>query len=177
MKRTLFIFLAGFVFALLLSAAWTRFSPKLFHHLFYLNSYHEFESAEPAGRKDEADLLVFSYDRPLQLYAFLETVDKNVKGINELHVLYKTSDDRFDRGYDIVKNDFPNVIFHSQSREQSGDFQNYVISITEGSPSKYISYAVDDIIVTKPFDLTQCIEGLKNHHAYVFINRAGLNLY
>lgn len=171
MNRIFTLFIAGFLFATILNISWNRWSPGLFHHYLFIQSDHQSDS-----ESDQADILVFSYDRPLQLYAFLETVEKNVQGINELHVLYKTSEDRYEKGYEIVKDAFPNVVFHSEFEEKNKDFKQFVISITEESPSQYISYAVDDIIVTKPFNLSECISALNKYHAYVFINRAGLNL-
>src|SRR5271154_2417996 len=54
-----------------------------------------------------ADLIIFSYDRPLQLYAFLESVQRYVTGIGQTSIIYRTSGQDFDAGYQIVQSTFP----------------------------------------------------------------------
>ena len=59
----------------------------------------------------KADLLVFSYDRPLQLFAFLESVQKYMEGLSSVSVLYRTSNAEFEKGYQIVKKSTRMFIF------------------------------------------------------------------
>jgi len=133
----------------------TFFVPRMLHHYVYLDTDHAAEFSN--SQENSVDLLVFTYDRPLQLYAFLESASKNISGIGQLHVLYRTSNDTYERGYDVVKEDFPDVVFHRQSRLDVGDFKKMVIEVTEQSPSDYVTYAVDDIIFTKNVDLRGCV--------------------
>ena len=60
-----------------------------------------------ANSKKTADLIIFSYDRPMQLFALLESIEKNVVGLNKTNVIYRSSNNEFEVGYEIVKKSFP----------------------------------------------------------------------
>lgn len=169
-------FISVFLFIALFNYLWVKVEPYMVHHYLYLSSNHVPEDTDTTINTNGADLIVFSYDRPLQLYAFLETLKRNVSGIEEKHVIYKTSDDRYEEGYAIVKEDFPDVIFHAQTRQPTGDFKELVLKVTRQSKSDYISYAVDDILITHPFDIRNCVSAMNKYDAYTFSVRCGLNL-
>ena len=57
------------------------------------------------------NLVVFSYNRPLQLYAFLESFQRLAKGCQRISVVFKADSPEFKQGYKIVKEQFPNVEF------------------------------------------------------------------
>ena len=42
-----------------------------------------------------ADLVIFSYNRPLQLYALLESITNYVTGLDKIMVIYRSSDARY----------------------------------------------------------------------------------
>ena len=130
-------------------------------------------SAVPAKK---ADLVVFSYDRPLQLYAFLESTQKYVTGVGQLSVIYRASSQAFKDGYDVVRTDFPQVTFYSQGSNPAQDFKPLTLKASFESPSPYIIFAVDDIVVKDVVDLAQCINALEKHEAYAFFLRLGMNL-
>lgn len=60
---------------------------------------------------DKTDLIIFSYDRPMQLYALLESVEQYVTGAENICVVYRASDERFEQSYQSVKEDFDKVVF------------------------------------------------------------------
>ncbi len=124
----------------------------------------------------KADLVVFSYDRPLQLYAFLESAQKYVTGIGQLSVIYRASDQAFKDGYDVVRTDFPQVTFYSQGSNPAQDFKPLTLKASFESPSNYILFAVDDIVVKDTVDIARCINALEKHDAYAFFLRLGMNL-
>jgi hypothetical protein len=123
-----------------------------------------------------ADLIIFSCNRPLQLYALLESLGKYCRGIHEAHVIYRTSSEQFEHGYDIVKHDFSHVYYYQQGSNPHKDFKPLVLAAVFGSPSPYVIFAVDDIIVKKEIDLTACIDALEKYNAYGFYLRLGLHL-
>ncbi len=124
-----------------------------------------------------ADLLVFSYDRPLQLYAFLESCQKHVKGIKEIFVLYRSSKERFEKGYALVQKNFPNVSYVRQSNLPHLDFHPLVQKILfEKSQSPYLFFSVDDILVKDAFDVKEAIYHLEKTKAYSFSFRLGENI-
>ena len=125
------------------------------------------------------DLVAFSYDRPLQLYALLESIDLNLTGLNKETVIYRASSDEFEAGYQLVKKAFPHVIFKTQDHRNARiDFKPLLLQSMFDSASKarYALFAVDDIVVTRPIDLTLAAEQMEDNHAYAFFFRLGLNI-
>ncbi len=121
----------------------------------------------PTQAAEKADLLIFSYNRPLQLYALLESIEKHMTGTDQLFVLYR-ADPSFQAAYEKLKNRFPKVIWSFQIHPPE-DFQalcKQTIFALGSSP--YILFAVDDMIVKEPVDLTQCIYALEKTKAHGF---------
>ncbi len=71
----------------------------------------------PTQAAEKADLLIFSYNRPLQLYALLESIEKHMTGTDQLFVLYR-ADPSFQAAYEKLKNRFPKVIWSFQIHPQ-----------------------------------------------------------
>jgi hypothetical protein len=125
------------------------------------------------------DAVVMSYDRPLQLWATLESLEKYCTGINTIHVLLRTSDERFAAAYEKLIERFPSVIVHHQSNSHpQKDFKSLFLNATFGksSPSPYVLFIVDDIIVTDYIDLNQCIRKKEHYKAWGFFLRLGKNI-
>lgn len=123
------------------------------------------------GKK--ADLLAFSYDRPLQLFAFLESVEKHITGLNQISVIYRSSGSKYDAGYAEVGNRFPHVKMIKQSNKPHEDFKLLVMESAFNGGSDYLLFAVDDIIVKDRVDLHECIEAMDQTLAYGFYLRLG----
>jgi hypothetical protein len=123
----------------------------------------------------QADLVIFSYDRPMQLYAFLESVAEHVRGVGVTSVLYRVSDARYEAGYSVVRRDFPQVRFMRQGIEPSKDFKERTLAAAFCTPCKHLMFAVDDIIVTDDIDLNDAISHLDTTGAYGFFFRLGLH--
>ncbi len=128
--------------------------------------------------KKQVDLVIFSYDRPLQLYAFLESVEAYLTNPHKIHVIYRCTDDRFDTGYDKVFKRFRYVTPHKQGKNPQKDFKKLVVKsvFSKESKSPYIMFAVDDIILTDKVDLTECTEALKKYKGWFFSLRLGKNI-
>ncbi len=121
-----------------------------------------------------ADLVIFSYDRPLQLYALLESLYLYAADINSVAVVYRTSNERYDRAFDQVALQFPEVQFlHQQSID---DFKILTVEAIENSTSDYIVFAVDDNIVKDYVSLNECIHWLEAANAYGFYLKMGSHL-
>lgn len=123
-----------------------------------------------------ADLVVFSYDRPLQLFAFLESVKKYMVGLGEIHVIYRTSDAVYSNAYQKIMREHPDVLFHQQGLNPQDDFKQMTLDALFASPSDYILMAVDDIVVKDYIDLCHDIALLKQYGAYGFYYRLGTHL-
>lgn len=123
-----------------------------------------------------ADLVIFSYNRPIQLYALLESRQTFMSGVGEIHVIYRADTEEFSAGYDGVINDFPRAVFHKQGANPRADFKPLTMAAIFDSPSEHVIFAVDDIVVKDFVDLSHSIAVMEKEEAYVFHIRMGQNL-
>lgn len=143
-------------------------------HIRTLPRYERLESLSKNGdEKKLVDLVVFSFDRPPQLYAFLESVQKYISGLGEKSVIYRSSNENFEAGYEQVKLAFPSVRFVRQGDHPKEDFKPLTMRAVFGTPSQYVVFAVDDIIVKDRVDLTRCTAAMEETSAYGFYLRLG----
>jgi hypothetical protein len=129
-----------------------------------------------ASNAAQTDLVIFSFNRPLQLYAFLESIEKYVTGVNRASVIYR-ADDAYEVGYQIVKDRFADVTYLRQGSNPRADFKPLTLDASfNQSNVPYIIYGVDDIVVKDYVDLNDCARLLEQHQAYAFYLRLGRNL-
>lgn len=128
--------------------------------------------------KQQTDLVVFSFNRPLQLYAFLESVERHVEHLANIHVIYRSTDSRFENGYQTVFSRFPFVRAHKQGKKAPKDFKPLVQKCVynKQSPCPYIMFAVDDIIITDHIDISECVKALEKYKCWFFSLRLGKNI-
>lgn len=91
-------------------------------------------------------------------------------------IVYRTSNNDFEKAYNEVKNKFQNYIFHKQGNHPEIDFKLLTMKSTFESPNDYVMFAVDDIIIKDFVDLSQCIDALQETKAYGFYLRLGKNI-
>jgi hypothetical protein len=132
--------------------------------------------SEEENLAPKTDLIVFSYDRPLQLYALLESVDIHVKHLDRISVIYRVSSAPYDEGYDRVKKRFPSVRYLKQGEHPESDFKPLVLKAALESPNPYIIFAVDDMVVRDTFDLWEGIEQMKKTGAFGVYYRLGRHI-
>lgn len=122
---------------------------------------------------NKVDLIIFSCDRPLQLYAFLESVDRYVTHLGQVHVIVRSSDPGYKQAYSEVFKTFADVVV----KEQYGphDFKMITLQSLDELPHEHILFAVDDIIITDKIDLDYCIDVMQRFDAYGFYLRMGKN--
>lgn len=128
----------------------------------------------------KVDLVIFSFDRPMQLYALLESSDRYFTGLNSIHVIYRSSNDEFSAAYDIVKLKFPFAYYYKQSAKKDGsDFKKLLLDAAFGKKAKarYIMFAVDDMIVTNFVDLKACVSAMRKQRPWFFSLRLGKNIH
>ena len=147
--------------------------PLFLFSLIFCISLHA--AVDVAGQK-RADMVIFSYDRPMQLYALLESIQLYMTGLGQVQIIYRASDERYARAYTQVQSNFPTAIFRRQGDRPREDFKPLTIEASFESPNEYIIYAVDDIIVKDFVDLGLCIDLLEKTQAWGFYLRLGANL-
>lgn len=123
-----------------------------------------------------SDLVVFSFDRPLQLYALLESTEKFVTSLDQISVVYRVSTPAFDNGYERVKKQFPHVRFLKQGERYGEDFKPLLLQAAFHTSSPYIIFAVDDMIVKDSMDIREGIEQMEETGALGVYYRLGRHL-
>lgn len=120
------------------------------------------------------DLIIFSFHRPMQLYALLESAFKNLTGLGRVSVIWRADAENYAHAYQEVFKQFPIVTSLREEKEQP--FKQLVLQTTRKSEQNHIMYAVDDIIVTHPCDLNNAVAEKQKHNAYGFYLRLGKNI-
>ena len=127
-------------------------------------------------RAANADLVIFSYNRPMQLYALLESTAQFVTGLQQISVIYRADGETFARGYEKVSEAFGSVRFIRQLNPPK-DFSTLLFETAFAAESApYILFAVDDILIKDPIDLRECARSLEKTGAYGFYLAHGLHL-
>lgn len=123
-----------------------------------------------------ADLVIFSYNRPMQLYALLESIETYVVGVANAHVIYRADTSAYERAYQDVFANFPELQAHRQGANPHQDFKPLTLACTFQSSTEYVIFAVDDIIVKDFIDLADCVRLLNTYNAYGVYFRLGKNI-
>jgi glycosyltransferase involved in cell wall biosynthesis len=135
--------------------------------------YKKLEDKKIVRPNLRADLIIFSYDRPLQLYGLLESIKKNVKGLRNIYVLCRVSNEQFKEAYKKVKDTFRHVRFIHQPTVES--FKPLLMSLLKRC-NDYMLFAVDDIVVTHAIDISYCSQKLHETDAFGYFLRLGKNI-
>jgi len=122
------------------------------------------------------DLIIFSFDRPLQLYCLLESLEAYTSNLGSIIVLGRASDHSFKEAYDQVHKRFFYVDFLWQGNEPKKDFKPLLMHCLTTAKSPYIMFATDDIVVTDYIDGCACTHMLEQYQAHGFYLRLGLNI-
>jgi hypothetical protein len=125
---------------------------------------------------ETADIIIHSFDRPIQLYALLESLDVYTENLESIQVIYLVSNDAYEKAYQKVWHDFPGVEVYRQGKEPYKDFKPLTMQALSHCTSEYVLFAVDDIIVKDFIDFDECIKLIKKHNAYGFYFRLGKHL-
>lgn len=130
-----------------------------------------------SSHRYSADVVVFSEDSPLQLYACLESIYLKLSDVKTIYVLYQGSSSEFDRAYLNLKSEFPKASFLNVCDYPGHDFGSFLTSVfknqREGSP--YVLLADDHIIFEEKVDLHRCVQEMKRIHSdHFFFSLEGM---
>lgn len=114
----------------------------------------------------------------MQLYAFMESLEKHIANLSNVYLIYRSSNDHYDDGYEIVFDRFPYIQGHKQGKNPTEDFKPLTLKCVFDKKSRapYIMFAVDDIIMTDFVDLEECTSALKKYGSWFFSLRLGHNI-
>ncbi|MGB8468160.1 MAG: hypothetical protein WCE21_04075 [Candidatus Babeliales bacterium] len=124
---------------------------------------------------DGVDIIVFSFNRPMQLYALLESIERHMSGVGNISILYRVTNDEYERGYKLVKDRFKKVKFVPQIMTPRNEFKMQTVELVRQS-SAYLMFGVDDIIVKDKINLKDCVSWIEKTKAYGFYLRLGKNI-
>lgn len=95
-----------------------------------------------------ANIVIYSYNRAMQLDALLRSLENNVKPLQHCNVsvVWKADEGGFVEGYEKVKTRFPSI---KMVQEKPGEFKQQTLECIDENKT-YTLFLVDDIIFKKP---------------------------
>lgn len=124
---------------------------------------------------DRPTVISYSYNRPLQLEAFLRSLYLHVKNFGQVFVIYR-ADTLFENAYKKLINNYNEVTFLKQSNiTPKKDFKILTLKALNQAQD-YVIFSPDDLIVKDDIDLVHCMQMLKKTGAYGFYLRLGKNI-
>ncbi len=102
------------------------------------------------GEPVRAEGVVFSKDRPLQLFALLSSYAELVRDPPPLHVLYRASDEGYRRAYDEVLGASPAPLGEVISERV---FRDDLLALLDRIRAPRLFFLVDDIVFVREVDL------------------------
>ncbi len=130
---------------------------------------------EDAYKRSMADIVIYSQDRPLQLYGLLESIKVYAKGLHNIYIIYRTSDDKYVQAYQSIRQQFPYVTLVKYDN-QKGRFKKLLMHYAFKSSNNYVLFTSDAMVLTDYVDINQCIQAMEKTHAYTFNLSLGNNL-
>ncbi len=114
------------------------------------------------------DVVAFSHNNPLGLFAALESLQQNISGLQRISVVF-WADEPFMSAYAELRSSFPDVHF----KPQGAEFKRSLFSTAFETPAQYILFCADDAIVKEAVDLTKVADLLDRTRADAFLFTAG----
>lgn len=107
---------------------------------------------------NSTELIIFSFDRAMQLYALLESIEKYTTGLNKINLIYRCSNNLHELSYNQVLTKFAylNINPKKQGANPKKDFKHILNQALKKVNTKYVAFAVDDIIITDFIDFKSC---------------------
>jgi hypothetical protein len=117
--------------------------------------------------------IAFSKDRACQLELLLYTIKKNAPGVFNVNVIYTFSNEEFKKGYDVVKEKYPEFNFV----QQTDNFKDDTLKLLNSS-YEFTTFFTDDDIIYKPIKSSEEIENLikSDEDVFCFSLRLGENV-
>lgn len=119
----------------------------------------------------KSDVVLFSEDSPLHLYATLESLFSNVRDINDVYVLYKGSDHEFQRAYLNLQSEFHTVQFLNVCDYPGNDYHSLLTKVLENKrhASPFVLFGTDRLVFEEKVRLHEAIQEMEKVHADHFL--------
>lgn len=114
----------------------------------------------------------------MQLYAFLESLEKYGENFEQVQLIYRTSNKRYRKGYEEVFKRFKNLNLTAYNQSVNpNNFKYLVIDALKKNKDDCVFFAVDDLIITGKVDFLICKQALQTQvNARGFYLRLGKNI-
>lgn len=112
-----------------------------------------------------ADLVIFSKDRPIQLFAFIESVQRFVKNTGKIHVFFEASSVAFNSGYQQLKAVFPQMQFIDGKNDFKSKLTQLLFYLNPMS-NDHVLFAHDQLIIKDFIDLSDGVQILEQTKGY-----------
>jgi hypothetical protein len=117
--------------------------------------------------------IIFSKDRASQLHLLLNSIHKNAPYIFNLNVLYTSSNQEFEKGYEVLKEICKTNLWNVNFVKES-NFKEDVMCLLK-SDYKYTTFFTDDDVVFGSVDYETIESSLQNEDVFCFSLRLGRN--
>ncbi len=117
--------------------------------------------------------IIFSKDRASQLHLLLNSIYKNAPYLFNLNVLYTSSSQEFEKGYDILKDMCKTNLWNVNFVKES-NFKEDLINLIK-SDYKYTTFFTDDDVLFGEIDYATIENSLSNEDVFCFSLRLGRN--
>lgn len=128
----------------------------------------------PEKTDGDADLILFSKNRPIQLYSALESLAMYKCSVGKKIVFYRAENAFYKKGYEEVMQEFPEVQYFAE--DDSGAFSSTIKDVVDTSKAQYILLGEDQVVLKNALSLKNAIETLEKTGAYGYYFAMGSNV-
>lgn len=116
------------------------------------NSVQKVQDEDIQHYKGSITCIIFSKDRPLQLYALLESISKRWYGTINYKIIYKASSSSYTDAYDLCKDESTDLNLQIEWIEQKLTFKEVLLSTLSQVTSNRLLFLTDDNVAIAEFD-------------------------
>jgi glycosyltransferase involved in cell wall biosynthesis len=113
----------------------------------------------------QTECVILAKNSPIQLYASIESIKKNIPSLIKISVLYEPQES-YKKGYQIIHQDFPDVLFIEKKETLSSSIQTILLSDTENIP--FILLTSDNLLLKTFTNIRECSAALEQTQAISF---------
>jgi hypothetical protein len=118
--------------------------------------------------------IIFSKDRPLQLFALIESMNFRTSFNHRIIIIYKTSAPSYDNAYNQLILETKNFSLNIDWLKETESFKQSIIRALNTVNTKQVFFLTDDNIFINDFDFSICDEFLSDK--YIFSLRHSKNI-
>ncbi len=131
--------------------------------------------------KDESanlgtDIVILSYDRPLQLLALIESLQEKVTGFETIFITYDYSSEAMNTAYEELKLNFPHLKWIETNRKKRSKPILVDLLSDPQFKSPFVFFAKDELIMQQHLDLTNVAKALAETDTFGVFLMLGKNI-